>query len=297
MRSFFQRSLSSLVGGFALFLLLTVACSQQPKLSRNTPEYQYAQIKKALSDLKYEKIINQSNEFISKFPDSPYADKARILRIVLLVGLGDSYKSLAEAYVDGFDKSTKNAGQLRATAYDYYRKQKNTALGIYGGCEYFLINFSENTPYVLECDFPGKDVVSNSKLDEVRKGNLLDSEQQKIAEDSEVDNGIIRALASFLGDAEDRAKARKLMESGSKPLDHAEFIVRLGRILLENQKLFGRSALNEIQPFRQFTQKASECAEIALKILKDKPNEEIQKRADSLKTELETSKKSSAKSP
>ncbi len=296
MRNFSQRFLSSLVGSFVLFLVFTVACSQQPQLSRNSPEYQYAQIKKALSDLKYEKIITQTNEFIARFPGTPYGDKARILRIVLLAGVGDAYKSMAEAYVDGFDKSTKNAGQLRATAYDYYRKQKNTALGLYGASEYFLTSFSENTAYVLECDFPSKDLVSNSKLDEVRKGNLIDSEQLKIAEDTEVGNGIIRALASFLGAAEDRAKARKLMESGSKPLDHAEFLVRLGRTLLENQKLFGRSALKEIQPFRQFNQKASQCADTALKILKDKPNEEIQKLADSLKTELETSQKTTAKS-
>jgi hypothetical protein len=81
------------------------------------------------------------------------------------------------------------------------------------------------------------------------------------------------------------------LESGSKTLDHAEFMVMLGRTLLENQKVFGRAALNEIQNYRQFYQKSTECSELALKLLKDNPNQEIQSQADQLKTELEVLKK------
>ena len=68
-------------------------------------------------------------------------------------------------------------------------------------------------------------------------------------------------------------------------------MVILGRTLLDNQKLFGRSVLNDTQNFRQFYQKASECTNLALKILKEKPNKELQIQADQLKAEIKALEK------
>jgi hypothetical protein len=79
-------------------------------------------------------------------------------------------------------------------------------------------------------------------------------------------------------------------------MDRPEFIVRLGRTLLDNQKVFGRQALNDVQLFRQFYDKALECAELSQKLLKDSPSAEIQTMADNLKGELEAMEKKGKKS-
>jgi hypothetical protein len=122
-------------------------------------------------------------------------------------------------------------------------------------------------------------------------GNILDSDQRRVAEEDELQNGVIRTLAAFAGASGDRAKARKLLASGPRPLDHAEFLVILGRTFMDNQKLFGRSALNDTQSYRQFYQKASECTNLALKILKQKPNKELQIQADQLEAEIKALEK------
>jgi hypothetical protein len=280
---------------FLSLAVLAMSCGEQPKFVRGSAGYQYAEAKKAVSEIKFEKAISLTGEILNKSANSEYADKARILRIILLSGLSQGYGRMAEAHLDGFEKSIKNAGALRSIAFDYYRKQKNDVLGFYQSCDFFLKNYSQQTPYVLEMDFPSKDLMQNRRLDEVRSGKLLAPEQLKAAEEDELCNGLISSLSGFLGAGGDRAKARKLLEGGSRTLDHAEFMVMLGRSLLDGQKVFGRAALNDIQNYRQFYQKSFECSQLALKILKDNPNQEVQNQADQLKTDIELLEKNRTK--
>jgi hypothetical protein len=284
-----RRSLSANL--MLLSLIASLSCNEKPRAVRGSAEWQYGEAKKAMSEIKYEKAISLTGEILNRFPNTEYADKARILRIILLSGLSEGYEKIAQAHIEGFEKSIKNAGAFRSAAFDYYRKQKSVALGFYQACDFFLKNYSEQTPYVLDCDFPSQDLTPNRRLDEVRSGNRLDSEQLRAAEEDELRNGVITSLTGFLGAGGDRARARKLLEGGSHPLNHAEFMVMLGRTLLEDQKLFGRGVLNEIQNYRQFYQKTMECADLALKILKDKPDKEVQTRVEQLKGELEAQEK------
>ena len=280
-----------------LGLMLAMSCgSGKPQLSKNSPEYLYSQAKEAVAEVKYEKAISLTNDVQQKFPDSEYATKARILRVVLLAGLSSAYRDMAEAYLEGFDKPGGNSGKLRSTAFDYYRKEKNAALGLSEACDYFLKDTSAAKTYVLECDFPAREVAHNQRLDEVKEGNVLDGEQRRAAEEHEVWDGMINTVSFFVGAAGDRPKAKKLLESGTKTMDRPEFIVRLGRTLLDNQKVFGRPALNDVQLFRQFYDKALECAELSQKLLKDSPSAEVQTMADNLKGELEAMEKKGKKS-
>jgi hypothetical protein len=287
-RSFYPSSL-------VLAMVLSLHCGGQPKVSRNSPEYLYGQVKEAIAEVKLEKAISLTSDVQERFSGTEYADKARILRIILLAGLSAGFQDMAEAYLAGYDKPGQNAGRLRSTAFDYYRKQKSAALGFNEACDYFMKNYSDAKDYVLECDFPSKDVGYNKRLDDVRSGTLLDGDERRAAEEDQIRDGLIRTLASFVGAGGDRAKAKTLLESGSKTLDHAKFMVRLGKTLLENQKLFGRSALNEIQYYQNFYQRAVECSELAQKILKDKPDKETQEMADALKNELEMLEKKGRK--
>jgi len=278
-------------------LMLAMSCgSGKPQFSKNSPEYLYSQAKEAVAEVKYEKAISLTNDVQQKFPDSEYATKARVLRVVLLAGLSSAYRDMAEAYLEGFDKPGGNSGKLRSTAFDYYRKQKNAALGLSEASDYFLKDTSATKSYVLECDFPARDVAHNKRLDEVKEGNLLDGEQRRAAEEHEVWDGMINTLSFFVGAAGDRPKAKKLLESGTKTMDRPEFIVRLGRTLLDNQKVFGRPALNDVQLFRQFYDKAVECSELSQKLLKESPSPEVQTMADNLKGELEAMEKKGKKS-
>jgi hypothetical protein len=291
----FLRGRSFLLIGLLLLLVSCLACSEKPKVNKETAEYRYAEAKKAMAEVKFEKAISATSEVISRFPGSDYADRARILRIVLMAGLSEGYKSMADAYIAGYEKSIKNAGQFRAPAFDYYRKQKSAALGCYEASDYFLKNYSDKTPYVLDCDFPAQDVTVNRGIEDIRAGKLIAPELLIVTDQTELQNKVILTLTSFVGAGEERAKARKLLESGPKNLEHSEFMVSLARTLLDNQKLFGRQALNDPTNFKEFLQKAKESSDLAQKLLKEKPNKEIQGRADRLKKDIEALEKKLSK--
>ena len=282
--------------GFLGVILATGCGSGKPQVAKGSAEYVYLQAKEAMADSKYEKAIGLTGEVQQKFPDSEYAVKARILRVVLLAGLSSAYRDMSEAYLAGFEKPGGNSGKLRSTAFDYYRKQKNAALGLSEASDYFLKDTSATKSYVLECDFPAREVAHNKRLDEVKDGGLLDGEQRRAAEEHEVWDGMLNTVSFFVGAAGDRPKAKKLLESGTRSMDRSEFIVRLGRTLLDNQKVFGRSALNDVQLFRQFYDKALECSELSQKLLKDNPSADVQTMADNLKGELEAMEKKGKKS-
>ena len=296
MRNLFSVRMLRLPLGFLGLILATSCGSGKPQISKNSPEYVYSQAKEAMAEVKYEKAISLTSDVQQKFPDSEYATKAWVLRVVLLEALSSAYRDMAEAYLAGFEKPGPNAGKLRSTAFDYYRKQKNAALGLSEASDYFLKDPSATKTYVLECDFPAREVAHNKRLDEVKDGSLLDGEQRHAAEEHEVWDGMLSTVSFFVGAAGDRPKAKKLLESGTKPMDRPEFIVRLARTLLDNQKVFGRSALNDVQLFRQFYDKAVECSELSQKLLKDSPNLEVQTMADNLKGELEAMEKKGKKS-
>jgi len=291
MKNFFLSRRFFLSLSISFLVLQTLSCGGPPKVARGSAEYQYIETKKAISEAKFEKAISLTGEILNRSVSTEYTDKARILRIILLSGLSRGYGKMAEAHLSGFEKSIKKAGALRSAAFDYYRKQKSVSLGFFEACDFFLKNYSEKTPYVLDVEFPSQDLTPNRRLDEVRSGTLLEPEQLKAAEEDELRNGVITSLTGFLGAGGDRAKAKKLLEDGPKTLDHSEFMVMLGRTLLDDQKVFGRGVLNEIQNYRQFYDKSAECSDLALKLLKDNPNQEIQSQADQLKTDLEILKK------
>jgi hypothetical protein len=275
-------------------LLALVGCGGQPTQQANPAEAKYAEMEKALADLKYEKAISLTSEVLSKFGDTEFADKARILRTVLLAGACDGYRDLAETYMKGMEKA-KRGGPLRATAYDYYRKEKGSALGFFESASYCLKNFVDTKKCVLDCKFPSQDIVNNRFLDLVLRGSEIEQDKRMQAEEDELRNGFIRMLTRFVGAGEDRMKARKLLEGGAFEVDHTVFFLTMSQQLLKSQMLFARSVLNEPDKYQAFFQKAVDSYNQVDRLLKAKPDKDLQKGANKVKADIDALKKKGLK--
>ena len=283
----------------AIVCLAAAGCSQEPQVDRNTPEYLFSEVNKAVADGRFEKALNSSGTLQTKFPKSEQAAKARLLNIVLLVGQSDGYRSIADAYLAGMEADPKQYGTLRSTAFNYLRKRKSVALVLYQACDRFLKRHSPESTYALESSWPVDDSEQGpDQLEEVRSGNLLDSEQQEEVEVVELPKGVARSLARFVGSEQDLAQARTTLEQGSVDLVPSGLLVTLTQCLLDNQKLFGREGLSEHKNYALFVVKAAESLELAFKRLQDSPDEAIQTRADELKAQIDAmyGKKSDGKS-
>jgi hypothetical protein len=278
-----------------LLSLLVVQVGCGPSRPAATPaEARFAEMQKAMDEVKYEKAITLAADINSKYADSESADKARVLRTIMLAGIADGYKSMAEAYIRGSENAKRNAGVMRSTALDYYRKQKSTAFQLFEAVNVSLKAHAENKAYVIACKFPPQDIGINRYLETAGKGTAITADEVKAAENDEIQNGVVRMLVKFMG-SDDRSSARKALESGTFPIEASQYYVTLTRALLDNQKIFDKGLLNEKERYQLFFQKAVECYDLADKLLKAKPNQNAQILADEVKEEIEALKKKGLK--
>lgn len=275
---------------FLLFLPLFAGCGG-PQKPANPAEGRYADVEKAISEVKFEKALSLTGEIQSKFSDSEYADKARVLKTVLMAGMATGYRNMSDVYMEGLEKSAKKPTSFRTTAFDYYRKQKSLALGLFELTDYYVKNQSDSKPLILACKFPSQDPVTSRTFEQLRRGFPISSEQQTATEENELKTAVLQSLTKFVGAGDDRAKARKDLEGGSLTLNSAEFITLLGQNLLENQKIFARTALNDPPNFLAFYKKAKECSDLAQTMLKAKPDKHVQQESDKLKADLDALQK------
>ena len=272
----------------AIVCLAAAGCSQEPQVDTNTPEYLFSEVHKAVADGRLEKALNSSSTLQTKFPKSEQAAKARLLSLVLLVGQSDGYRSIADAYLAGMEADPEQYGTLRSTAFNYHRKRKSVALVLYQACDRFLKRHSPESTYALESSWPVDDSEQGpDQLEEVRGGNLLDSEQQEEVEVVELPKGVARTLARFVGSEEDLAQARTALEQGSVDLVPSGVLLTVAQCILDNQKLFGREGLSEVKNYSIFLHQADKTLNMALASLEEHPDEAIQAGADQLKAEID----------
>jgi len=272
----------------AIVCLAAAGCSQEPQVDTNTPEYLFSEVNKAVADGRFEKAIESSGALQTKFPKSEQAAKARLLNVVLLVGQSDGYRSIADAYLAGMEADPEQYGTLRSTAFNYHRKRKSVALALYQACDRFLKRHTPESTYALESSWPVDDSEQGpDQLEEVRSGNLLDSEQQEEVEVVELPKGVARTLARFVGSEEDLAQARTTLEQGSVDLVPSGVLLTVAQCILDNQKLFGREGLSEVKNYSIFLHQADKSLNMALASLEAHPDEAIQAGADELKAEID----------
>ncbi len=272
----------------AIVCLAAAGCSQESQVDRNTPEYLFSEVKKAVADGRYEKALDSSGALQTRFPKSEQAAKARLLNIVLLAGQSDGFRNIADAYLAGMEADPQQYGKLRSMAFNYHRKRKSVALILYQACDRFLKRHSPESTYALESSWPVDDSEQGpDQLQEVRSGTMLDSEQQEEVEVVELPKGIARTLARFLDSGEDLAQARATLDEGSVELVPSRALLTVAQCILDNQKLFGREGLSEVKNYSIFLHQADKALNLTIASLQEHPDEAIQASADQLKAEID----------
>lgn len=284
-----------LVAASVLLCLVVLQLGCGPSKPAATPaETKFADLQKTLDLVNYDKALTLSADIIKQYGDSESADRARVLRTILLAGYADGYRAIAEAYLRGVENTKKSSGAMRATAFDYYRRQRSTAFQLFEAANFCLKTHADGKTYVIASKYPSKDAGTNRYLETVGSGALISPEELKAAETDELQNGVIRMLVKFSG-AGDRSGARKALESGNLPIEASLYYAVLSRILLDNQKIFDKTVLNERERYQLFFQKAVECYNLTDKLLKAKPDKDVQFLANEIKTDVDALQKKGLK--
>lgn len=254
-----------------------------------------AKIMFGLSD--FDRSLEYATELAKANPSTEFTERGQVISVILMSGLAQGYKELAEGYRDGLEK-LKNPSERSAYSsrrYDYYQYSKTRALQLAELSPRFLQaqegdgvkDFTVELPYP-EIEPPP----SNQELDRVLEGMHLEDPEHTEAELKAIRMCMRRSLAGALGVEED--KVRATLESGSAKISNVAFYLFLARQLVEITGTFGPKGLRENRTRIAVCDRADAVVEKALAILKANPDEDLEKVATDIQKDIETARKTSS---
>lgn len=271
-----------------------LACA--PPLKRPTgPAKVYEDAKEMFAKTRFDKVIDYTDELARAEPPNAYTERAQVLRIVLLSGLANGYRTLAEGYGDAVKntKNPRNKAEYQRLGHDFYRYARTRSLELAEVAELFLkANVGGSSRQVtLEAPYPTVEApIVNANLLRAREGGGIDAAQQEEAQLAGIRMGVEGSLADVLGG--DRAKARTALQSSTAKVGNLGFTLYLGKQLLAASQVFGQKGMKEATNFKLLCSKADACATQALAILKANPDKEAEKKVKELQEDVKKTLKS-----
>lgn len=272
----------------AAFLLLLAACGGAP-VQQTTPEAQYQFAKEAIVGKNYVKALDTLNAVVKRQSDSELAVRANLTRSVLLAGMSEAYKHLAEAYMEGYRNPSARsyANDMRKMAMDYYGMARVRSVEYVEGFDLTMKHVQAGKTVALDGPFPDTAGHENPALDKIRHGAMISDDERMKAEFDEVEAGLARAVASTLGVGDDLNAARARMQSGSATVKHPALLVSAAGQMCQLSAIFGRKALDDDRLNRAFHERALATADTAIEKLKQEPDKKLEDTVKKIKKECQ----------
>lgn len=272
----------------AAFLFILAACGGGPT-TQSTPEGQYQFAKEAIAGKNYVKALDTLNQIVKRQPDSELAMRASLTRSVLLAGMADGYKRMAEAYMDGYKSPNARtyANQMRKFAMDYYGMGRVRSVEYVEAFDLTMRHVQTGKPLTLDCALPQTTGREDPGLDKIRAGAMVSDDERLKVEYSEVESGLARAIAATLGVGEDLNAARARFEGGAAKVAQPALLVAAAGHMCQLSAIFGRRALDDDRLDRAFHERALTTADSALEKLKKEPNAKLEATVKKIRKECE----------
>lgn len=257
-----------------IFLILFFfSCSSQSNQPNPlTPEGRFELAKREFSAARFDKALEYTAKILHDTPNHESANSAAIMQMTIYGGLAEGCRQIAKAYADGrmMTRDVRVKNDFRNTGWDYYRRQKAYILNFLEGFENYSKKMDKTKPVSFQGLYPQVEAGPRIFLEKVRKGmTISDEDRQKDAE-GELRNGVLTVLTELAGLGEDRAKAKTLYAAGAVTVDPGDFLFAVAKILHEQDVLFDRLQLNELQNFKMFCDRTNKTAAESLDLLKPK---------------------------
>ncbi|HXJ91667.1 MAG TPA: hypothetical protein VMT20_02155 [Terriglobia bacterium] len=281
---------------FGLALALMAGCSSSgPKLTG--PGITYQNAKDYFSrghSANYDHALDALATLSDADPPNDYTDRARVLRAIILSGQFEGYKSLAEAYKKGSDKTTESG--LKSEYDELYRDTLRRAGEI-------SLTFAEaamqltkggQIPKSLALDAPYPVTlasVSSATLDKVESGEKIGEDEQSDAALGAPGMGIAKMLSEVVGGDAEAVKSK--MNAGAVPLDSAKFGLFLANELASSASLFDKKHIYDPEKYKQLANIAQNAGQAVAATLEVSPDPDTEKHLKELEDQLKAGLKAS----
>jgi hypothetical protein len=269
-----------------LALLLVSACSA-PAPRPTGAAYDYDAAKDMFKKGKFDRALEFTDVAAKGSPPNAFTARAQVLQIVVYSGQVKAYKELADAYRKGADntKNTRFKAEYERLRHDYLQYGSRLALGLGEVAHQITEGGRMSEELTLDVPYPTiEGPQALTRLNRMMEGGWIEPEEQEAVAAEAQFKGVDDTLAEIVGG--DRSKARTALSAGPVKLDGVDFALFLGKQLLEGASLFDRKHLRDAMKFRTLCGVADEAARGALRLLKDKPSPDKEKKVRKLQDDI-----------
>lgn len=271
--------------GVAIYLLLLACGGASP-----TPSAQqyFSDAKTNLAASDFDAALKNLDRSIKSAGEQPVGRQAGVLRIVLLTGLTEGSKQMAEAYAAGLKEPAAQTriGQFGRMRADYYGIARVRLMDALQAVMDQRGKMGDN-PIPLEVTFPGFTGAEDTAVAKIKKGYAVEDAERYRAELKADRNALARLLAVLVGAGNDPNKGQQMFSRGTIEIDPRLYLVELSSACLQLGAIFERRALDEPRYLRAVNEVVRDNMDLALKLLAARPDKGLEARARKIRAECE----------
>jgi hypothetical protein len=255
-------------------LLLIGACSA-PVQRPTGVAYDYDAAKDMFKRGRFDRVLEFTDDLFKASPPNAFTERARVLRVAVLSGEVKAYTELADAYRKGADttKDARSKAEFERLRHDHLQYGSTRALALGEVAHRYTEIKSLPKEVVLDAPYPtAEGPLTVPQLSRVMEGGWIEPPEQEAATRGAQLKGIEGALAEMVGG--DRAKARTVLTAGPVKMDGVDYVLYLGKSLLEGTLLFDRKHMDDPAKAEPLCSEATKLTDLALAILKESPNKD-----------------------
>jgi len=220
--------------------------------------------------------------------DAPLGQEAAVLRVALLTALADASKQMAEAYGTGSKEPAAQShwGAFNKMRADYYGIARSRLMNAMQSVMDRRSKLSTN-PMPIEVNFPGFTGGTDSTVTKIKSGQWATDVNRFAAEIQMDRNALARVLSALAGAGQDPNKGQQAFTSGKVDIDPRVYLVELSSNFLQIGGMFDPHGTNQPDQLRIVNQVVRGNLDVALKLLANKPDKDLEARVKKMQAECE----------
>ena len=262
------------------------SCSSQSTAPKfGSPEWYWAAAREQFAAGDFAKTQEHLEKLLAT--SSPFKERAAVFHLVLLAGMAEGYRDLAEAYSDG-EKASKDQGrEFHRIVADMQRSSRQYTIGLAEDAGRFSKEMGSAPQFAMDFTFPNGTVTEVATLERVRKGIFPAEADRLSAQRQALAREMVLTTAAMAGAGKDPAKATEMFKTQPVQVPRATFLMALAQNLLEESAIFDRKKLNDPDKKKIMLQLAADC----LKAAGEGGDAATQKQAKDVRAKIEKEQK------
>ena len=262
------------------------SCSSQPSAPKfGSPEWYWSGARDQFAAGDFAKAQEHLEKLLAT--SSPLKERAAVWHLVLLAGMAEGYRDLAEAYSDG-EKASKDQGrEFHRIVIDMQRSLRQYTIGLAEDAGRFNKEMGSAPQVAMDFTFPNGTATEVATLERVRKGIFPAEADRLSAQRQALARQMVLSTTAMAGAGKDSAKATEMFKTQPVQVPRATFFMVLAQNLLDGSAIFDRKKLNDPDKKKILLQLAADC----LKSAGEGGDAATQKQAKDVRAKIEKEQK------